>query len=89
MVWRDIKTSYHHSLKAILIGLSTLSLFIMLIAANNNIGAYVVNSRWISLRPQEKVEIVKHVIEWMAETGLSLSHAAKIIKVSRTNLSIG
>ncbi len=59
----------------------------MLLAANANIGSRLTDSRHVTLTQREKVEIVEQVIEWMADTGLSLTHAAEILKVSRTNLS--
>ena len=58
-----------------------------MLVASNNIGARAADSRRVSRHPREKVEIVEHVIAWMAETGLSLSHAAEIIHVSKANLS--
>ena len=59
----------------------------MLLAANANIASRLTDSRHVTLTPREKVEIVEQVMEWMADTGLSLRHAAEILKVSRTNLS--
>ena len=58
-----------------------------MLVASNNIGARAADSRRVTRHPREKVEIVEHVIAWMAETGLSLSHAAEIIHVSKANLS--
>ena len=54
---------------------------------SKNIGTLAADSRRVFHTHREKVDIVKQAKLWMEETGLTLSHAAKILHVSKSNLS--
>ena len=54
---------------------------------SKNVGTRAANSRRVFRTHQEKVDIVEQAKLWMEKTGLMLSHAAKILHVSKSNLS--